>query len=133
MRENRVHRRLKFSFEFKCSGEQTGGFIAKCLDLSSGGLRAVSPKAPEPNEIINLEIPLQKNYPSLNLKGRVAWQKPYVRRFDSQGAKDLTEFGIKFLDIDNPTRRRIFGFIAEAEKRKNIQTKEIHTMTDMPF
>lgn len=133
MREKRVHRRLKFSLEIKCSGEKTGEFVAKCMDLSSGGLRAVSPKTPEPDETIRLEITLQRNFPSLNLKGKVAWQKPYVYKFGSQDAKDLAEFGIQFLDIDAPTRRRIFGFIAEVEKQKHTQIKQIHTMTDMPF
>ncbi|MBM3254330.1 MAG: PilZ domain-containing protein [Candidatus Omnitrophica bacterium] len=133
MKEKRTHIRCKHPFEIKCLTEDKNVFIAKCLDLSSGGIRIISSKTPKANEILELEIPLEKGFPPLKTKGKVVWQKSYIDKFDPQKEKDKKESGIQFLEIDDVSRRRIFSFIAKIEKTKLTVTRKIHTMTDMPF
>ncbi len=133
MREHRKYRRFRYSFNIRCQDENGAAFIVKCVDMSSGGIRIISDKGINTGDTLDIELNFDSRFLPLRVKGKDVWQRPFIERGSVQNERDKIESGIQFLDIDNPSRSRIYNFIAKVEREKLAKIKALHTEVDMPF
>ncbi len=158
MREKRKYRRLRYCFDIKCQNKNKTLFTAKCVDMSSGGIRIISDRNINTGDTLDMELNFDGRFLPLKVKGKDMWQRPFVDRGAIQfpspefhggsgrrpkmgavslgGApdgQDKIETGIQFLDIDSLSKNRIYNFITNFERERLAKTKELHAEIDMPF
>lgn len=133
MKEKRKFRRLRHSFDIRYRREDNTIFTAKCVDMSSGGVRIISDKNINAGDTLDMELSFDSRFLPLKVKGKDMWQRPFIDRGSIQNGQDKIESGIQFLDIDNNSRNRIYNFITNIERERLAKIKAFHTEVDMPF
>ena len=126
----REHPRLRFHVPVRFGGEEYRSQDSLTKDLGGGGVRLVSRDFLPVNSKVKLEFFLTPASEALKAVGKVVWiQKiPYSYQH---------EVGIQFLDISEPTRKRITLFVdqnlkASAEERHTPSIKQ-DSYRDMPY
>lgn len=100
----REHPRLRFHVPVRFGGEDHRSQDSLTKDMGAGGVRLVSREFLAVNSRVKLEFFLTPASEALKAVGKVVWiQKlPYSYQH---------EVGIQFLDIPDPTRRRLSHFV----------------------
>jgi len=78
-------------------------------NLSVGGLYVESPSAPDPDEILDLELDVPALGPPRRLRARVAYRVLPERA----AAGEAPGFGVEFLDLSGPDRSAIAQLVAQ--------------------
>lgn len=133
MREQRKYRRLRYSFYIKCQNGDKVIFTARCVDMSSGGIRIISDKTINPGDTLDMELDFDSRFSPLNVKGRYVWQRSFAGRNFIQKGENKIEAGIQFLDIDNSSKNRIYNFITKVERERLAKIRALHAEVDMAF
>ena len=89
-------------------------FTASTEDVGMGGVSVMLPEPLERFDRCRISLELKDGEPPVQCTGRSVWVIPSQER---KSARKNFDTGLEFLDMDEFSRKRLYGFIAPASNK----------------
>jgi len=119
LRSKRVGLRVPVDFEVKCESSTFPVVVGKAINLSIGGICLMTEQPIGADVRMSLEFLMPTTLNSIKVQGQSVWSSPCKTEVNSaQGT------GIKFIDIDESSRRMILDYSLKKLYDKEFLRKE---------